>query len=474
MFGQRNNRIENFSTKQITEIFFLLLPISFIIGNAVVTLNILFFIFLGSVLVIKNKISLNFNLIDFILIFFFIYLILLTGFHYNTPGQLKDVTSNWPLNEKPILKSIFLLRFYFLIFFINILITNKFIDLKKFFFICLICTSFVSLDVIFQYLTGYDFFGHAGWEGRNSGPFGEEWVAGSYISKLSFFSLFAIPLLFKKIKHNKILFSLVAITHMLGIFFSGDRMPLLIFIFGFLLIIIFLKNIRKLMLINLIIFTFIVYIVFNFDPSFQKRYAPILEKTGINKLLIIKNDKSENNYKALTKEQARPEMPSTKESALERDKNLTKGARNFFNTYGSLVQTSYLIWKENKIFGYGLKSFRIKCWEILDRKEYMNLNLNCSTHPHSYYMEIISETGLIGLTTILIFFFLLTKVIFNNLKNIRLYNDEKIYLYIPIIILFFLEIWPLRTSGSFFTAWNGSLFWLVAAMMISIKKNKSS
>ena len=112
MFGQRNNRIENFSTKQITEIFFLLLPISFIIGNAVVTLNILFFIFLGSVLVIKNKISLNFNLIDFILIFFFIYLILLTGFHYNTPGQLKDVTSNWPLNEKPILKSIFLLRFF--------------------------------------------------------------------------------------------------------------------------------------------------------------------------------------------------------------------------------------------------------------------------------------------------------------------------------------------------------------------------
>ena len=30
----------------------------------------------------------------------------------------------------------------------------------------------------------------------------------------------------------------------------------------------------------------------------------------------------------------------------------------------------------------------------------------------------------------------------------------------------------LRTSGSFFTAWNGSLFWLVAAMMISIKNNK--
>ena len=87
-------------------------------------------------------------------------------------------------------------------------------------------------------------------------------------------------------------------------------------------------------------------------------------------------------------------------------------------------------------------------------------------------MEIISETGLIGLTAILIFFFLLAKVIFNNLKNIRLYNDERIYLYIPIIILFFLEIWPLRTSGSLFTAWNGSLFWLIAGMMISIKKNK--
>ena len=75
---------------------------------------------------------------------------------------------------------------------LDILISNKILHFKKFFLSSLICTSFVSVDVILQYFAGYDLFGYESNGVKNSGPFGEEWIAGSYLQKFSFFSFFFI------------------------------------------------------------------------------------------------------------------------------------------------------------------------------------------------------------------------------------------------------------------------------------------
>ena len=39
--------------------------------------------------------------------------------------------------------------------------------------------------------------------------------------------------------------------------------------------------------------------------------------------------------------------------------------------HGALYRTTIEIWKEQPLFGYGLKSFRVKCWEVLpkDKKQ---------------------------------------------------------------------------------------------------------
>ncbi len=116
--------------------------------------------------------------------------------------------------------------------------------------------------------------------------------------------------------------------------------------------------------------------------------------------------------------------------------------------------------EENKIFGSGLKSFRINC-------EY-GKNTTCQTHPHNYFIEIMLDTGLIGLSLIyLIFIF----AFFNFLKfyngNINLQTR---LISMPYFLIFFFEFFPLRSSGSFFTTTNSILIFLTLAIIINIEK----
>ena len=69
--------------------------------------------------------------------------------------------------------------------------------------------------------------------------------------------------------------------------------------------------------------------------------------------------------------------------------------------HGGIFRASYKMWKDQPIFGFGLKSFRIKCWEFSPPRteEYIRdgaLAIGCSTHPHNYYLELLSESGIIG------------------------------------------------------------------------------
>ena len=126
------------------------------------------------------------------------------------------------------------------------------------------------------------------------------------------------------------------------------------------------------------------------------------------------------------------------------------------------------MWKESHILGFGLKSFRVKCWEILPRIE----GLACANHPHNYYLELLSEFGMVGFGLIIIFFIILLTNSYSFLKK-KIYEKEKdLYLLIPVILIFFLEIWPLKSTGSFFTNWGASLFWLNVALLQSNLKKK--
>ena len=78
---------------------------------------------------------------------------------YNRPEFLKETTREWPLESDPIFKSFILIRFFILIFVIDILFFNKILNLKKLFLTSFVCVSFVSFDIILQYITGFDVLG---------------------------------------------------------------------------------------------------------------------------------------------------------------------------------------------------------------------------------------------------------------------------------------------------------------------------
>ncbi len=103
----------------------------------------------------------------------------------------------------------------------------------------------------------------------------------------------------------------------------------------------------------------------------------------------------------------------------------------------------------------------------------MILPKGCSTHPHNYYLEILSEGGIIGAFLLIAFFIVLLKnSITNQFEKKYPTNPEK-YLIIPIILVFFLEIWPLRSTGSFFTTWNATFFWLIAGILFATNTKKN-
>ena len=100
-------------------------------------------------------------------------------------------------------------------------------------------------------------------------------------------------------------------------------------------------------------------------------------------------------------------------------------------------------------------------------------NLNCATHSHNYYLELLVETVIIGVTLLVIFFIIILKNSYLYLKNYYQTKNNEIYFLIPVIIIFLVEIWPLKSSGSFFTTWNATFFWLYFPLLITFQKAKN-
>ena len=74
------------------------------------------------------------------------------------------------------------------------------------------------------------------------------------MQRFSFFAIFSTILLFKKKNYAKFIFPLIIICVLgTGILFAGNRMPLVLFIFGLLLVFLFNIKIKKILFISLLV-----------------------------------------------------------------------------------------------------------------------------------------------------------------------------------------------------------------------------
>ena len=115
------------------------------------------------------------------------------------------------------------------------------------------------------------------------------------------------------------------------------------------------------------------------------------------------------------------------------------------------IQGGPNIVKDHIIIGSGPNTFRILCFD--EKNTYKEFDNSCSSHPHNTYVQILSETGIIG------FLFLLTALIYfskNLVKHLILkirgnpyFTDFEICVLSGIAIY----LWPIIPTGNIFNNW---------------------
>ena len=146
------------------------------------------------------------------------------------------------------------------------------------------------------------------------GPFGDEWIAGTYLKNFSFFSFFYIFTTYKNKNLSNLVIFIVITIHLVAIFLSGNRMPMVLFIFGYILIFLLIKNLRLIMSLSMIFFILIFSLVVKNDTYYENSYTNF--KSYINILKII------NVSKNIQKESEKGEVEELKESSAKLKKDL--------------------------------------------------------------------------------------------------------------------------------------------------------
>ena len=178
---------------QIINFLFLIFPLVHIIGPFAINLDVVLISLLG-LFFIREIIDLKLSK-SFYLIFLFFIVLTVTSF-------LKSETVG---NEEGFLKSLMFLRYFIFLIVIRYLIKNDIIKLKNFLIFSLILSCFISIDIIFQALIGYNFFGFEAMARHNSGMFGDELIAGSYLQKFCLFGLVSLPFIFNELDKKNLL-----------------------------------------------------------------------------------------------------------------------------------------------------------------------------------------------------------------------------------------------------------------------------
>ena len=325
----------------------------------------------------------------------------------------------------------------------------------------------ISLDVIFQYIFGYNIIGIKKPTIHSSSFFGDELVSGGYIQRFSFFSILLSILLFRNKNYFKFISPVIIICiTSSAILVSGNRMPLILFTFGILLLFLSKVKIRKILFLSLIISCVLLQFIISSDIIIKGAYKSFF--------LQAKNTFYISNQQFGAKWVKIDNVPD--------ENNIIKQKTTHIHTkwvpqHRQLFLTAIDTWKFNKIFGNGIKSFRIDCGKLGEDPD-VNLQQQllpdkkqrlCSNHPHNYYLEILTETGAVGLLVVIIIALLFT---YFFIKYFRLLDQFSInnFILLSCIISFVMEVFPLRSTGSLFTTNNATYIILVGSIILCYKK----
>ena len=230
---------------------------------------------------------------------------------------------------------------------------------------------------------------------------------------------------------------------------------MILFLFGCGLIVLLVKNFRLIMSLAIIVFISIFFVITKKDTRIKNAYSTFLSTAILD---VFKPNKE-------------LEKKGDKIRTVPEDQTFLR-----HSGHSRIMRSSIEIFRDGPWTGFGINSFRLKCFEILIKnnkiRENKSQKFSCSNHPHNYYLELLNEVGIVGIVFLITFFLVLLKKSLAHLKNFNKEGNVEVVLLLPVIIAFFLEVWPIRTSGSFFTTWNATFFWMCASIIMGYRNQK--
>ena len=390
---------------------FLLFPISILIGNFAINLSILLIssIFIVTLINKKNQICIDKKTL-LLLLFFFSSLVINLIFS-------KDIYLSGPRVVK------FFLIIFFILSFRHLLLNFNNTQITKLYKIWSIILSIIILDLIFEFFIGNNIIGLKSiMPGIRLASFtGEESVIGHFFSG---FILLFLSYFNYRLPNNRILNLLLAIFAIGIAFIIGERSNFIktfIIIFFFIVFVYEVQLRVKILFISMLLIFFSIFINFS-NEAFKIRYFVQMKRV------------------------------------------FQEGGINYYldhTQYGAHYNVAYEIFKDNPVFGVGIKNFRIES----ANKKYNDLKhsqnkLRVATHPHQLHYEFLAESGIFGYLSFLIFIFI---SLFRSIKSYLLNRNN---FQLSSILFVAVSILPLLPSGSFLSTYSSSIFWINYAIMM--------
>ena len=398
-----------------------LIPLLLVTGSFLPDFSLSFISLVFFFFILKNKEWLLFN--NKLLYFFIVFYLII------------NISAIFSIDQYLSFKSVFF-YFRFIIFFVAFkYIFENFDNSSKIFLNFFLLMSLVLIiDSFIQYIFGTNFLGMEKIEELNfterhgarvSGLFGNDEILGSFLSKILPIIL-SFYFYIKKEINTKFIFLIISLFS-LSIFITGERaafIQTLIFTIFFFIIIDF--KYKKFLILSFFIFlTLFSTIIISLD-KFKKIRMIDSVYSSLNEGYIISS------------------------------------------YHESHYITAFRMFQEKPLIGHGPKSFRLLC----NDKKFMYNKYSCSTHPHNTYLQLLSETGILGFLTIFLFFLSICFMLLKYLL-IKIFKKKIIYEkhFVIILIGLFVYLWPISPNGNFFNNWLNILFFLQVSTFYFFSKN---
>jgi O-antigen ligase len=478
MIISENKRDYNkFFLKILIFIFIFSLVSGPFIPDLIVSTSSIFFIYF----MIKKKLFLNIfdNKIIIFLILFYIYIIFNSLISNDILISLKS--------------AIPFFRFIFFALLISYIFQNK--EYKTFtLYTFTALYSLIFFDSIFQTIYGFNVLGYQVNAERVSGIFGDELILGSFVSRT--YGIFIFLLFNISPKNKMILFFYITSICLIMVILSAERTALAIYLIIMFFSFLYLSYKNKFLFIIIISISILTGFFFN-ENSYKRvvnhTYNQITESNSINffsfrhqlhfitAFEIFKDNvflgagiKSFRNLCGETKYVKKIEkIINNQESnkfiapydGIYHFNNDDKIIFLSFNSDTDFSLTPKKIFPRigiDKSRNY-FKSF-IESGDKFSKGDLLFITYEykngCNTHPHSFFMQFLSELGIIGTLFFIIIYFKISAYLFKQIFLTSVKNTDYF-----VMVIFFATLFPLLPSGNFFNNYLSILTFLPLGLL---------